>query len=250
MALRLNGTDPFLRASPGAFVGYTMQQSPLSVFTLLKRGAVSNWHGICVMDTGGTTNYSYPQEFNPSNQLSHANTTADGGRTSSATFNNTTDFMILGMTWNGTTSAGAFTFASKVGAGAWTSNTATVGATTANTVGAGYRWIIGNEAALGDDANFDWVCTGAIKSQLSSGTYQTLDMTSIASWDAVFTGSGAWLLDGQAIGSRTDRTGNGGNEVSRSASVTLVSDPAGWSWGASASADIPNLAMASYQGAY
>lgn len=237
MAYRLSGTDPFLRASIGAFNGYAMHGAPLSYAALLKRRSVSSWQGLYVIDNGSTTNDSFPMEFNPSNQLAGDFTTANPFQ-SAATFNNTTDWMIVGATWDGSTTAGHVVWRWKIGTNAWSSETDTSPGSNATAAGSGYRHLIGNEAGLGDDADYDIVCVGAIKSQLAQATFESLTMTDIASWDAVFTGSGAWLLGFDAISSRTDRTGNGGNEVSRSAGITLVSDPSGWSWGGSSTKSI------------
>lgn len=233
MSLRLSGTDPFLRASIGAFSGYNFRlNNPISGATLLKRGAASAWHGVHVVDDGGTGNYSYLYEFNPGNQLA-GDAGGTGPFTSTATFNDTTNWMIVGFTWDGLATAGHEIWRWKIGSGAWANEAETNPQGVSAVAGSGYRHIIGNEAALGDDANFDWVCSGLIKSTLSQASFESLTMTDIASWDSVFTGAGAWLLDGQALASRTDRTGNGGNEVSRSGSVTLQADPPGFSWGGS-----------------
>jgi hypothetical protein len=231
MALRLNGTDPFLRASIGAFSGYAIRQSPLSMATCLKRIGASSWQGLHIIDQGSTSNFFYSAEFNPSNQMIGDTDPGHSAFNTTATFNDTTNWMIVGFCWDGSGTAGHWVWRWKIGAGAWSSETATSDAPGVATIGAGYRHLIGNEAALGDDANYDWVCTGLIKSNLAQATFESLTLTDIASWDAVFTGAGAWLLDGQALASRTDRTGNGGNESSRSGSITLVSDPPGWSWG-------------------
>lgn len=248
MALRFSGTDPFLRTSIGAFNGYGIRSgSPNSGASLLKRNATSAWHGIHTIDAGGTTNWHYPMEFNPSNQL--AQDTSNSGWTTAATYTSTADWMILAFTWTGGNTTGDFVWRWKIGAGAWQSetDTATAFANAPSTAGSGYRHIIGNNASLGDDANFDWVCTGLIQSSLSQATVESLSMTGIASWDAVFTGTGAWLIDGEATATRTDRAGNGGDETSRSAGLTLVSDPSGWSWGGAAATELPILLMPQYQ---
>jgi hypothetical protein len=233
VAYRLTGTDPFLRASIGAFNGYAMRNSPLSYAALLLRRSTGTWNGIYVVDTGAATNYSFPMEFNPSNQLAGDFTTANPFQ-SAATFADTTNWMIIGATWDGTITASHVNWRWKIGAGAWSSEAETSPGANATVAGSGYRHIVGNEAGLGDDADFDIVCVGAIKSELSQASFESLTMTDFASWQAVFTGSGAWLLGFETIATQTDRTGNGGDEVSRSAGVSLVSDPPGWAWGASA----------------
>lgn len=246
MAYRLDGTDPFFRCSIGALNGYSMHGSAaLSYAALVKRRAASAWHGIYVVDNGSTTNYSFAMEFDPSNQLAADLTTANPF-SSVATFNDTTNWMIVGLTMAGSGSSGstAVTWRYKIGAGAWSSEADTSPGSNTTAAGSGYRHLIGNEAGLGDDANFDVVCAGAIQSNLSQASFESLTMTDIASWDAVFTGAGAWLVGFDAISSRTDRTGNGGNEVSRSSGITLVSDPAGWSWGGAATAVARPPAMA------
>lgn len=235
MAYRLTGTDPFFRCSIGAFNGYAMRNSAFSYAALLKRRSAGAWHGIYVVDDGAGTpaNYSFPMEFNPSNQLA-ADLTTLNPFASTATFNDTTNWMIVGLCWDGTTTAGHAIWRWKIGSGAWASEAVTSPGANATTAGSGYRHLLGNEAGLVDDADFDIVCAGAIKSNLAQATFESLDMLSIATWDAVFTGAGAWLIGFDDISTRTDRTGNGGNEASRSSGITLVSDPPGWSWGGAA----------------
>jgi hypothetical protein len=230
MAYRFDGTDPFLLASIGAFSGYGVRNNPLSGAVLLKRnGNISAWNSIHVIDNGGATNYAFVMEFDTANQLAADITTANP-LSSAATFNNTTDWMILGFCWDGTNTAGAWVWRWKIGSNAWSSETDTSG-TNASTAGSGYRHRIGTEAAGGDDANYDMVCIGLTKSTLSQGTFESLNMTQFSTWQSVFTGAGAWLLGFETISSQTDRTGNGGNETSRSGGITLVSDPPSWVWG-------------------
>lgn len=231
MALRLTGTDPFLRASIGAFNGVAVHNGALSGASLFKLSGTGSWRGLHGIDNGSTSDYCIPYEFDPSNELAAANN-GGGTWTSAATFTDTTNFMIVGFTWDGTNTAGHWVWRYKIGAGSFTTEADTA-TTNLATAGSGYRHLIGNVANLGDDGSMDWVCTGLIRADVGA-TLHNLTMADIASWDAIFTGASAWLLDGQAIGSRTDRTGNGGNEVSRSAGVTLVSDPAGFSWGGAA----------------
>ncbi|WCB92304.1 hypothetical protein DSM104299_00994 [Baekduia alba] len=232
MAYRLNGTDPFLRASVGAFNGYNVRGAPASAFALVKRNATGGstaWHGVYTMDQGNTSIAHDWLEFDPTDHLSGYLGNGAGYATA-ATFADTSNWMIVGFTWDGT--ASGWTWWWKTGAGAWQSESETLSAVFTLNAGAGFRHIVGNEPGLGDDANFDIVCVGAIKSQLTGATVQTLSLTSIASWDAVFTGPNAWLLGFDAIGSRSDRTGNGGDELARSAGITVVADPAGFAWGA------------------
>lgn len=231
MAYRLSGVDPFLRASPGAFTGYAMQQSPSSSFALIKRNAISSWQGVICADNGAGAVYHDAIEFNPSDGLAGW-MTGGAGYSNAVAITDTTNWMIVGYTWDGTSGATSWTWWWKIGAGAWQSSTSNATANTATAFASTFHWIIGNEANLQDDAQFDIVVAGSIKSKLSTATLQTLNMTTAASWDAVFTGASAWLLGFDAIGTRTDRTGNGGNETSRSAGATvaLVADPPGWTW--------------------
>lgn len=236
MAIRFDpAQSAVIRASIGAFSGYSWANNPHSGASLFKRNVASAWSGCHVIDDGATTDRCYPLEINPSNQaeVGHSGLTW----TSTQTFNDTTNWIILGHTWSG--AANSWTYRWKIGAGAWSneveSSNNSVGT---ETIGSGYRHLIGNNSGLTDDNSWDWVCTGHIKSNLSQASFESLDMLSISTWDAVFTGAGAWLLDGESTGTRTDRTGNGGNEVSRSAAgLSLVSDPPGWSWGAAAAPD-------------
>lgn len=227
MAYRFNGTDPFLRLSIGPFNGINMENSSMSGAALLKRNAASAWHGIHTVDSGAGAVYTYLDEFNPSNQLVGG---PDGVTTSTQTYNDTTNWMIVGFTWDVVN----WVWRWKIGAGAWGNEShARIGRNIA-TATSSYRHIIGNEPGLGDDANFDLVCVGAISSSLTQSTFESLDMLNISTWDAVFTGSTAMLTGFDGIGTRSDRATGGANEINRSAGITLVSDPPGWSWGASA----------------
>ena len=233
MAIRFDpAQSAVIRASIGAFSGYSWANNPHSGASLFKRNAASAWSGCHVIDDGTSTDHCYPLELNPSNQAEDGHSGLTW--TSTQTFNDTTNWIILGHTWAGT--ANTWTYRWKIGSGAWgnevESSNNSVGT---ETIGSGWRHLIGNNSGLTDDNSWDWVCTGHIKTNVAQATFESLTMTDIASWDAVFTGAGAWLLDGQATSSRTDRTGNGGNEVSRSAAgLSLVSDPPGWSWGGAA----------------
>lgn len=245
MAYRFTPTDPWLRCSSGAFNGYTYRQSPTSYAALLKRRSVSAWQGITIIDDGSgsggaSVNYAYPLEFEPANnKVITAYSGAESGPTSTATFNTTVNWLIVGYTWTGTGAAGGLAFESKNGAGAWARNTATRSAGDATAIGSGYHFVIGNEAAALDDADFDLVCCGMTQSSLSQGVFESLDMVSFASWYSVFSGAGTWLIGFDAISARTDVTGNGGNEVDRSttSAPTLVADPPGWSWALTSLAD-------------
>lgn len=204
---------------------------------LVKRISAGTWMGGHVIDNGSTTNYAYLYEFNTSDQLA-ADLTGTGPFNTTATFNSTTSWEILGFTWDGTATAGHWVWRWKVGAGAWSSETGTTPGGT-GAAGSGYRHLIGNEAALGDDANFDVACVGLIKSNLSQASFESLDMLAFSTWQSVFTGAGAWLMGFDTIATQTDRTGNGGNELSRSAGITLVADPAGWAWSAAVGGYLP-----------
>lgn len=229
MSYRLNGVDPFFRASIGALLGWQRNQ-PITVAIMLKRIGVSSWQGLHVIDNGGATNFTYPMELNPANVISTDFSTANPFQSVQA-FNNTVDFMNLVIAWDGTQTAGHVDYRWKIGANAWGSETATSGGSNASAAGAGYRHLIGNEAGLGDDANFDVVCVGAIKSKLTQAAVESLDQLSFSTWQSVFTGPSAWLIGFETIAAQLDRTGNGGNELSRSAGITLQADPPGWSWG-------------------
>lgn len=205
--------------------------SALSIAHLFKLTGTGAWRGVHTTDTGTTTNFRYLMEMNPSNQMA-ADTGAAGWATA-ATFTNTTDFGIYGWTWDGTNTAGGWVWRWKVGAGAWASETETATGRT-GAAGPGYHHIIGNEAANADDGRMDWVCGGFIEANLSQATFESLSQTSFAAWESVFTGANAGLWGAESISTLTDRTGNGADETSRSAGITLVSDPAGWSWGTAA----------------
>lgn len=228
-------SNPILRAAIGAFSGYELRDGVgggLSGAALLKRNGLGTWQGIHCIDNGAA-DYDFLMEFDPTDHL-NSGTPNVASWVSAQGFADTTDWMIVGFTWDGTFVAGGWNWRWKIGTGAWSSEaeTAVLDSSAPTTLGAGYRHMIGNVTGLTDDADYDIVCIGAIKGALAAASFQTLDMAGIASWDAVFTGANAWLLDFQDIAARTDRTGNGGNEVSRSAAgITLVADPAGWSWG-------------------
>lgn len=237
MAYRFTpASNPFVRCAIGAFNGYGMRNSPQSAAWLLKRNATGGFQAVHVVDDGTTADYTFPLEFNGSNQMVFD--TAVGGWATAATFTNIADFGIYAYSWDGTTTAGALIRRWKIGAGAWQSETGTVTIINGTAAGAGYRHIIGNNGALGDDGSMDYVCGGLIKAVLSQAQIESLSLTSFAAWQAVFTGTGAWLIGCETISALTDRTGNGGDEVSRSAAgITLVSDPDPGFWGAVAASD-------------
>lgn len=240
MAYRLTGTDPFFRASIGSLNGYALRNgNPFSSFALIKRRAVSAWHGVYVIDQGSVANYEYLYELDPSNLLV-GGTPNTSSWVSAQSFNDTTNWLIVGFTWGGGSSDWVWRW--KIGAGAWGSETETItldGLSPAS-IGSGFRRLIGNEAGLGDDADFDVCCVGDIKSTLSQATAESLDMLNFSTWQSVFTGAGAWLIGFETIATQVDRTGNGGDELSRSAGITLVADPAGWSWGATVPPALPS----------
>ena len=245
MAYRFSGTDPQFRASIGAFNGYNWRTNPSSAAMLLKRNVASAWTGLQGIDTGSAAIYAIDYEITSGNQLTGWDGVSGSTWTAASTApNDTTNWMILGYTWDGAHgTTGGWVWRWKVGAGAWGSENETLPAgTPTGTLGASHRHIIANDPTLADDASIDVVCFGKITSNLSQATFESLDMTTFASWNAVFTGAGALLHGFEVVGSQTDRTGNGGDEVTRNG-VTLVSDPAGWSWslGGGTTVTIPSI---------
>lgn len=230
MAYRFNGADPQLYAAIGAFNGFT-RNAPFSYAALLKRNAVSAWHSIYNIENGAFGNFMYPMEFEPGDRLAGDFTTANPFM-SVATFNDIVNWMIVGATWDGSTNANKIVWRWKIGGGAWNSELDTSPGSNATAAGSGYHHLIGTEGAGGDDANYDMCCIGAIKSELNQATFESLDMSSFASWKGVFTGANAWLMGFDTISLQLDRTGNGGDEGSRSGGITLVADPPGWLWSA------------------
>jgi len=238
MAYQFASTDPYVRCAIGAFNGYTWRNSPSSGAALFKINSIGVWRGITAIDTGTLVVYVDDFEMDNANHLSTWDgVSSNGTPTSVAAFTDTSNWMIVGYTWDGTLTGTPWVWRWKIGAGSWNSEAVFPGSNGVRTaaIGSGYRHVIGNEPALNDDGRQDIVCVGKIKSNLSQATFEALTLTDIASWDAVFTGSTAWLIDFETIGSRIDRTGNGGNEINRN-NVSLVSDPAGFSWGG---AEIP-----------
>lgn len=234
MSYKFTPADPYLAAAAGAFNGYSMHGSaPLSFAALLKRRAVSSWHGIYVVaaDTPPSTNYGYMMEFDPTNQLAADFTTANPF-SSVATYNNIVDWMIVGGTMAGSGGAGAtaFTWRYQIGGGTFAAEADTSPGSNTTALGAGHRHVIGVEAALGDDADFDMTCFGVIQSNLSQAQFESLSMQKFTSWKSVFSGSGALLLGFDDITTRVDLTGNGADEVSRSLGIVLADDPPGWEW--------------------
>lgn len=193
--------------------------------------------GVWTADQGNTSVFHDMLEFDTSNHLASwegISGVSDPSCTSTTALADTTNWEIVGYSWDGAV-AGTCTYWWKVGAGAWTSEAISLARGTGTmTWGSGFRHVVGDDPSLGDDGNYDCVCIGAYKGALNSTQVQSLDMNSIGSWDAVFTGANAWLLGFNAIGTRVDRTGNGGDEVSRSAGITLQADPAGFSWAGAA----------------
>ena len=229
MAYRFSGADPQVKFLPGGIVGQNMGGSPQSFAALLKRNAIGAWMSVLNV-ANGSTNVSFPLEFRPENSLeSNVNTSESGKQSTPDTFTSTTEWEIVGFTWDGSATASAFVFRWKVGAAAWGSRGDT-SLTATNTVTSGHRLLVGIEAAGLDDLSADVVCMGMTRSTLSQATFESLSMTDFATWEAVFTGANSWLVGFEDAGTVLDRTGNSGDETSRNG-VSLVSDPAGWSWG-------------------
>jgi hypothetical protein len=227
VSYRFTPSDGKLYTSPGALVGLQRNQA-FSYAALLKRRATSVWHSILNIENGAAGNFMFPMEFNPGNNLAGDFTTANPFQ-SAATFADTVNWMIVGLTWDGSTTANKVVWRWKIGSAPWSSELETSPGANASAIGSGYHMIIGVEAGSGDDADFDMVCIGAIRSELSQAQFESLTMTDFLSWRNVFAGSGAWLLGFQAIDTIIDMTGNGGNETSRT-TPTLQPDPPGWEW--------------------
>ena len=80
-----------------------------------------------------------------------------------------------------------------------------------------------------DFFNGDMVSVGNKNAEWNDATIEAnLSPTSWTTWTAA---GFSWLVGFQTISTVTDATGGGGNETARTA-ISLVSDPAGWSWGA------------------
>jgi hypothetical protein len=233
MAYRFDGSDDDVRFSMGAFDGYTA--GPISGAVLLKRNAASAWHGlICVYDATGADSGNVGLdliEYSNGNQLAFWNGKVGGAfidGSSGTAVSDTSNWQIVGVSWNGASSAPRFHW--KVGAGSWNhASGADSTGSDANTFATADRIIVGTDPTDSDDLSGDVVCAGMIKANWADGDFEALDMSAFSSWTAKFTGAGAWLVGFEASGALTDRTGNGGDEASR-AGTTLVSDPGGWSW--------------------
>lgn len=236
MAYTISSTNPGVWCSPGSFVGYDLRRNKFTIAALFKRNQISTWDGILTMDTGTTTVYHDWMEIDPSNHIAIWNggtSASDISGAGTTALTSTTEFEIVSLEFNPATPGGAATpiLRWQIGANAWASETlASDSAADATAVGAGYRWLIGNDPSLGDDSNIDFVCAGAIKAGLGTAAVQSLTQTDFASWAAVFTGANAWLVGAKDANPLTDETGNGGNETTRANVTTGVADPPGWSW--------------------
>jgi hypothetical protein len=233
-------SSAYIEISPGPFVGYAMRAAgaPWSCYALINRNGLATWQGIVTINDGAGTPAAYYHflEFSPGNNLV-GDDSVFASWTSTETFTSTTEDTILGMAFAGTDNVvnnARYDF--KKGAAAWGSENETIDlGGNGTTVGSGYRIRIGNNHDLGDDGDFDLVCLGLIKSQLSQGTVQSLSQSSFSAWQSVFTGTGAILLRFDDIAARNDVNGNGANETARSASgITVVADPSGFFGGTGA----------------
>lgn len=233
MAIRLDGVDDTRLHSAGGLSGLE-ERSAQTIAVVINRNGTGTWDSIfTATDSGGATRGA-ALTFNTSNQLAHWNGQGGSPNAISSALTDTTNWYMLAFTMGA--SAATPRYHRRQEGGAWTHEAASGTPTTGSpfpTVGASGVLRIGTYEAGGDPITADIVCVGVILSELSDASVETLDW-SIASWDAVFTGASAWLIDYEAITpARTDRTGNGGNETSATGG-TLVSDPASWSWGGAA----------------
>lgn len=232
MSYRFDGTDDDVRFSPGSFVGYAA--GPITCAALINRNGTGAWGGVLTWtDVAGAASGVVGAdliEFSNTDLLSFWNGQVGGQDISGSTataITDTTNWMIVAVSWGGASTAPRYHW--KIGAGAWVHESIadSTGASSA-AMAAADRWIVGTDPTGGDDLNADVTCTGAIKSALSDAAIEALDMTTFASWQSVFTD---WLIGFETSATQTDRTGGGGDEVSR-AGTSLVSDPAGWTWAA------------------
>ena len=102
MAYQFSGTDPQIRFSPGAFVGYGLRQSAFTVAALIKRDSISSWQGIWTMDQGSSTVYHDWLELDPTNQLALWNGGIGTGDITFATgtaLTDTTEWTIVALTF-------------------------------------------------------------------------------------------------------------------------------------------------------
>lgn len=252
MAYRFDGSDDDVRFTMGTFDGYTA--GDLSAAMLLKRNATGAWHGmLTINDAAGAasgTVLADVMEFSNGNVLAFWNGQVGGemiNGSTATTITDTTNWMIVGLSFDGGGTTPRFHW--KIGSGSWNHEniTGTLGSADMATMATADRIIVGTDPSGGDDLSADVACVGMIEAFWADADFEALSLTSFAAWETKFTGSGAWLIGFEDSGTQTDRTGNGGNEDTRSG-TTLVSDPPSWVWDAGTTYEKDEIAIVTMTG--
>lgn len=241
MSYRFNGTNQDIRFSIGAFSGYI---GPLVFAIYLKRNAFAAWMGAITVSVGVTTAVrSDSIEFDPTNKMSYW---PGGGSTVAVAAANTDPaFQLVVLTANPNLGVDQPRFHTKSLGGAWAhANTSATTSSSGTAFGATDQIIIGTDPSGGDDLNADVVAVAGKKFVATPSDVAVEALFSDVDF-TVWQGAALdWLVGFDAIGTRSDLTGGGGNEVARNGTPTLVSDPAGWSFTGGAAAVIPDVNMA------
>ena len=244
MAYRFDGAGDFIRFAAGAWAGDSPRPGTYAV--LFKRnGSVGAWQAIlCVRTSAGSDRLDLI-ELNTSDDWGFWNGTGGGGTSGDlsgsvvADVTSTTQWALVVLTWaiSGTTNTVRYHW--KVGeGGAWNHGSIADTAGAGPTFAATDEWIIGETGGGSDDLNADVTIWGAKSGQaLSDAQVESTFAAAFdgpGAWDAYFAGANTVCHGFDGTGTRTDRTGNSGNETTRSSGLgaALVADPPGWSWSA------------------
>lgn len=243
MALRLDGVDDNIKHLAGAISGDSLR--PLTAGIRFKRNNTAAWNALLCVDTSGAAVRADLIELDTGDDWAFWN-----GQTSSndlsgsvvANITDTTNWVDGFLTWS---TANAVRYHWRINAGAWSHGSIADTAGAATTFNASDLWVVGTTAG-GDDAQIDVTCWGAkLGTPPDDATVETTFANAhlgIAAWDAFFTGADSICHGYETAATSTDRTGNGGNETSRSG-CTLVADSAAFDWGGAAVAKPKTLAL-------
>lgn len=226
MAYSLNGSNAKIDFSIGNLVG--VDGGPISVASLIKLGDATNGAlahivnsagsaGVFFLETFGTLNYginSIARSVSSANLSTLGlvgNWAVLGASHVDISGAPTGHYGLLGSPLTHFTASGSLT---DVSAGSAADSTFKI--RVGQFLNSGSEFINGEFAV---DAIWKRVLTNAEWDSLSTGNYAT--------WQAL---SPDWMVEYTGIGTRTDATGGGGNELSRTGSpaISLTSDPAGF----------------------
>src|SRR5262245_1845674 len=231
MAYNFNGSNSVVEFGLGVFSGYTV--GPYTAAVLFKPAVSSGSRHLIMFSNAASSNWSIDFRTAAGPPGFHAATASTGSTTASTG----TWWILAGTRANGTVTPRFHLFNGTT----WTHENG--GATLANaTIGATDRLAVGAFPNLSQPNTGDMVCAGLKKADTADLAVEALTQTAFSSWYGFgFDG----LVGFETISTQQNRMSPGsGDEVSRSG-ITLVSNPAGWSWSTTpASTFVPQIVIA------